>query len=146
MAALCEKIESRVMVEIKAVSIDSNVANELLLVLKSEWPDLEKFVDFHRGMNLPEPIAAIESGEIIGGLSYINYKAPDQDKVVLWINAVFVRPSYRGQGIATAMLKTAMKTTSCMYALTDVPDLYTNLGFKRVLTDNHGTVVKFTIT
>lgn len=131
------------MVEIKAVPIDSAPASELFTLLKTEWPELNRFTHSHLGLRLPSPLAAIMFGKVIGGLSYISYRAPDNDKIALWVNAVFVLPGERGRGVATALLKAALYAAPCIYALTNIPTLYTNLGFKVLKTDIHGTVVKF---
>jgi len=129
--------------EITKLEINSQEALALNTLLNKEWSDVGEFENEKFGMSVPKPIAAIENGKVVGGLSFTCYKEPSGADVVVWVNTVFVIPSYRHQGIATKLIQSSCNSTSPLYALTDVPALYTNIGWKIVSNDSNGAVVKY---
>lgn len=56
---------------------------------------------------------------------------------VVWINAVFVEPQWRGQGIASELINRGVKQVSStvqsqLYAYTNIMGLYQGLGWSVV--------------
>ena len=82
---------------------------------------------------------------MIGGLSFTAFKAPEcmgiVESIAVWVNALRVEPSFRGQGVASKLIQYAQHKASPLYALTDVPLLYTKLGWCQIQVDKDGTVV-----
>jgi len=131
-------------VEIVKVKANSPLAYELYSLLKSEWPEFEGFKQVKFGVEIPDPIISLVNGKLVGGLSFTSYKKPMSEDVAIWINAVFVIPKYRRKGIASNLIEKSQGVGAELFALTDVPELYTNLGWEIALKDRHGTTVKNT--
>jgi len=129
--------------EITKLEINSQEALALNTLLNKEWSDVGEFENEKFGMSVPKPIAAIEDGKVVGGLSFTCYKEPSGSEIVVWVNTVFVILSYRHQGIASKLILSSCNSASPLYALTDVPALYTNIGWEIVSKNSSGTVVKF---
>ena len=106
----------------------------------SEWGEVES-VD-----NVPPPLLAIDGEELRGGLMFSRSHRPDGKGLGLWVNALFVSPEYRRKGIASLLVQAAEAEAASagereLYALTDVPELYQNLGWQRMKSGSEGTVV-----
>lgn len=82
---------------------------------------------------------------VIGGLAYSHFQEPHKVRDVVWINAVYVDEEWRGQGIASELIKRAVEqmpgfyqsaasqdSTSDLYAYTNIPSLYLSLGWSTV--------------
>lgn len=131
------------MIEIKSIEINSDLAKQLNQLLVGEWSDLGGFeVDKH-GTKIPNPIIAIENGNLISGLSFTSYKKPASSEIGIWVNALFVDPRMRKQGVATKLILESQQRVDNLHALTDVPTLYLNTGWKLVSTDDDGSVVEY---
>ena len=130
--------------EIVKVKTNSPLADELYALLKSEWPEFEGFKLEKSGLAIPDPIISLVNGKLVGGLSFTTYKKPMSEDVAIWINAVFVTPKYRRKGIASKLIEKSQGVRSELFALTDIPEIYTNLGWKIAQKDSHGTTVKTT--
>ncbi len=130
-------------------------------LFQSEWADF-KFSDTHISTNastntstvsstnehtqthhhtnttkLPPVIVALVDGQVIGGLAYSRYKEPLTNDEVIWFNALFVRPEWRGKGIASQLINLGIEQVSSeiqhrLYAYTNVPSLYVSLGWSVV--------------
>ncbi|MBY6189335.1 GNAT family N-acetyltransferase [Microbulbifer agarilyticus] len=124
------------------LDIYSDRASELYSLLNRQWPELESFERERFGLQIPNPLAAIEDGKLIGGLSFTSYKEPLGEKIRVWINALFVKPKYRGKRAASTLLQAAVFREGCLFALTEVPKLYTNIGWKVVSTSAEGAIVQ----
>lgn len=129
--------------EIAKLELNSQEALALNTLLNKEWPDVGEFENEKFGVSVPKPIAAIESGKVVGGLSFTCYKEPSGTEIVVWVNAVYVIPNYRHQGIATKLILSSCDSACRLYALTDVSALYTNVGWEIVSKDSNGAVVKY---
>ncbi len=129
--------------KISRLEIKSQKALELNRLLNIEWPNLGEFRATELGLKVPGPIVAIEKQELIGGLSFTCYKEPDGEEIVVWVNALLVIPSFRFQGIASKLILASHCSANCLYALTDIPVLYTKVGWQVVKKDSNGTVVKY---
>ncbi len=120
---------------------ESSDAGDLLVLLNSEWNDLSAFETSREGLAIPEPLVAIEAGRVIGGAAFTAYREPGGTDVVVWLNALYVLPQFRGQGIASGLIVAAMAFSPRLYALTDIPDLYTKLGWNVCSNSESGSVV-----
>ncbi len=128
--------------QISQADFDSTEARDLLTLLKSEWNDLEKLEKVREGMAIPRPLVALADSGVVGGASFTSYHAPDNGEVVLWLNAVYIEPQFRGRGIASQLIRAATRISPTLYALTDVPQLYTKLGWQVHSEHDDGTIVR----
>ncbi|MBM7035483.1 GNAT family N-acetyltransferase [Vibrio ulleungensis] len=128
---------------------NSTLMKQVESLLSAEWTDFS-FTGYHG--DLPAPIAAtIERGssgsyeqQLVAGLAYTFFKAPNGDQDVVWVNALAVDAAYRGQGVASQLIQQAIINVasnpkqypqSHLYVYTDVPRLYANIGFSKVDAD-----------
>ncbi|KPM01535.1 GNAT family N-acetyltransferase [Vibrio splendidus] len=115
--------------------------SELEGLFQSEWSDF-KFKDTYQdSVQLPPVITVLRDNVVIGGLAYSHFQEPHQVRDVVWINAVFVDPVWRGQGIASELIKRGVKQFSStvqtqLYVYTNVMELYQGLGWSVVDIDS----------
>ncbi|EPI5813044.1 GNAT family N-acetyltransferase [Vibrio vulnificus] len=106
-------------------------------LFQTEWSDF-LFADTYKPeSNLPPVIVVLRDNQVIGGLAYSRFKEPHGDSEVIWFNAVYVSPEWRGQGIASELINRGVSqvsaaTQSNLYAYTNVPSLYELLGWLAV--------------
>lgn len=110
---------------------------ELRELLLSEWKKVDAFEGNEFRSNPPLPLLALEGDLLIGGLSFTWYCPEGFSDIKLWINTVFVKPEYRGKGVASTLIKeaaaVAVKTKeSKLFAFTEIPQLYLPLGWTQV--------------
>lgn len=123
---------------------------ELERLFKSEWGDFEFNSAYPEpsdppNTHLPPVIVVLRDNVVIGGLAYSHFQEPHQVRDVVWINAVYVDEKWRGQGIASELIKRAVEqlpdfyqskateeSTSNLYAYTSIPSLYLSLGWSTV--------------
>ena len=111
--------------------------SELEGLFQSEWPDF-KFQDTYKeNVQLPPVITVLRDNVVIGGLAYSYFQEPHQVRDVVWINAVFVDPQWRGQGIASELISRGVRQISSavqtqLYAYTNIMGLYQGLGWSVV--------------
>lgn len=111
--------------------------SELEGLFQSEWPDF-KFKDTYKeNVQLPPVITVLRDNVVIGGLAYSYFQEPHQVRDVVWINAVFVDPQWRGQGIASELISRGVRQISSavqtqLYAYTNIMGLYQALGWSIV--------------
>jgi GNAT superfamily N-acetyltransferase len=122
--------------------IDSDFSKKLYSMFIGVWEDMEAFESTKFGLSIPNPMVALENNQIIGGASFTRYQEPDGSKMVIWLNALYVRPENRSQGIATELIHASRGVAKSLYALTDVADLYAKAGWNIVKIDRDGTIVK----
>lgn len=122
-----------VMPDLKFVQMrpSSPILSELESLFKSEWSGFS-FCHYH--LELPEPIVALHGEKVIGGLSFTFYKHPNANGDVVWINALFILPEYRGRRIAdklieSATLEVARRGYKQLFAYTHIPYIYQRLGW-----------------
>ncbi len=117
-------------------------------LFQTEWSDF-LFADTYKSENyLPPVLVAVRNNEVIGGLAYSRYQEPYGNSEVIWLNAVFVSPEWRGQGIASELINRGVNQVSELnqnniYAYTNVAQLYKSLGWPVVDIDsepNHSVV------
>ncbi len=119
---------------------------EFKKLVLNKWPNVEFPKENEAGLVVPKPILARKNGLIVGGLSYILYPSPSQNKLALWINTVLVISSYRNSGIGTALIKFAMqeqKSETELYAYTTIPNLYLKLGWSLISTEKENHVLRY---
>ncbi|MGF1803018.1 GNAT family N-acetyltransferase [Vibrio gigantis] len=114
-------------------------------LFQRKWSDF-KFKDTYKdSVQLPPVIVVLRDNVVIGGLAYSYFQEPHQVRDVVWINAVFVDPKWRGQGIASELIKRAVEQmpdyyqsqpskglTSKLYAYTNITSLYLSLDWSIV--------------
>ncbi len=126
--------------------------NELEGLFQSEWSDFKFKLAYPEQSNrdniqLPPVLVVLRDNVVIGGLAYSYFQEPHQVRDVVWINAVYVDSQWRGQGIASELIKRAVAqmpdyyrsqsqpskdSTSNLYAYTNIPALYLSLGWSIV--------------
>lgn len=134
------------MYEIIQKEIEHQNSIDLHAILVGEWPDFDAFEKERNGVDIPNPVIVLDQNIVIGGASFVRYKAPDTSNIQIWLNALFIDSKYRKQGIATRVLRYLRQINQAVYALTDVPDLYTKCGWVVVKNDTSGTIVKLSKT
>ncbi|MCG9544013.1 GNAT family N-acetyltransferase [Vibrio sp. Isolate33] len=125
---------------------------QLERLFQSEWADFEFKTAYPEpeqskpdNIQLPPVLVVLRENVVIGGLAYSHFQEPHQVRDVVWINAVYVDEQWRGQGIASELIKRAVKqmpgfyqsatsqdSTSNLYAYTNIPSLYLSLGWLTV--------------
>ena len=113
----------------------------LAFEFKSAYPEKSDPTNTH----LPPVIVVIRENVVIGGLAYSHFQEPHQVRDVVWINAIYVDEKWRGQGIASELIKRAVEqmpafyqwkvaesSASKLYACTNIPSLYLSLGWSSV--------------
>jgi predicted N-acetyltransferase YhbS len=116
--------------------------------LVAEWGEVDPFKTQSDGtVTVPLPLLAIEGQELLGGLMFSGFRKPGRDALGLWINALFVATEHRRKKIASRLIRAAeleaFRTGEReLFALTDIPKLYENLGWQRVETSNEGIVLR----
>jgi amino-acid N-acetyltransferase len=83
------------------------------------------------GAHLGDWLVAEENGQVIGCVSLVFFKA-----VLAEVRSLAVHPAYRGQGIASQLVRAALnlareRGTSQVLALTRATRLFEQLGFRR---------------
>ena len=129
--------------EISSLELESKLASDLNYQLNEEWPEIGDFEKEKYGISVPRPIGVLINGIVVGGLSFTNYRAPNSDEIVVWVNAVLVQPDFRRKGIASKLILSAQSSAQKLFALTDIPALYTKLGWQIVSQDSNGVVVQY---
>ncbi|EGQ8312634.1 GNAT family N-acetyltransferase [Vibrio parahaemolyticus] len=106
-------------------------------LFQTEWSDF-LFADTYKSEDhLPPALVVLRDNEVIGGLAYSLYQEPHGNSEVIWVNAVFVSPKWRGQGIASELINRGVNQVSGtlqnnLYAYTNVAPLYKTLGWSLV--------------
>lgn len=106
---------------------------ELQQRLQTEWPEIQPMDT--AGHAVPKPVVALTTANVLaGGLSFIAAKSPLNDQPAIWINAVLVEPGYRRQGLGRRLIAAAQESArrfgaARLYALTELPALYSKLGW-----------------
>lgn len=100
-----------------------------------EWGEVDGFERNRTLRDIPAPLLALnDSNLLMGGLAFTTYPRPDGRGPGVWINALFVAPGFRGQGIASSLVCAAEaeargQDIPDLFVYTDVPRLYQTLGW-----------------
>ncbi len=118
---------------------------ELEGLFQIEWSDFQFKDTYKANTQLPPVIVVLRDNVVIGGLAYSYFQEPHQVEDVVWINAVYVDEKWRGQGIASELIKRAVAqmrdynqhqpakhSTSKLYAYTNIAPLYLSLDWSIV--------------
>jgi len=121
--------------------ISSNSAPHLLPLLREwfvlEWGNIDPFEGNEPSLIIPAPIFAVEGEKLLGGLAFSMARIPDSHEIGVWVNAVYVVPEYRGEGLGSQLVQ-KVKTEAAainikpLYAHTDIPNLYQRLHWSTV--------------
>jgi GNAT superfamily N-acetyltransferase len=116
--------------------------------LVAEWGEVDPFKSQSDGrIIVPPPLLGIEGQELLGGLMFSGFRKPGGDALGLWINALFVAPEHRRKRIGSQLIRAAeveaFRTGEReLFALTNLPKLYENLGWQRVERSTKGIVLR----
>ncbi|MGR5419403.1 GNAT family N-acetyltransferase [Vibrio diabolicus] len=106
-------------------------------LLQTEWSDFLFVETYKPEAYLPPVLVVLKGKEVIGGLAYSRYQEPHGNSDVIWFNAVYVSPEWRGQGIASELINRGVNQVSAafqshLYVYTSVAPLYQSLGWSKV--------------
>ncbi|EJG0884879.1 GNAT family N-acetyltransferase [Vibrio parahaemolyticus] len=124
-------------VEFRSCDENSQYWIALEKLFQTEWSDF-LFADTYKSESeLPPVLVALRDNEVIGGLAYSWYQEPHGNTEVIWVNAIFVSPKWRGQGIASELINRGVNQVpetlqNNLYAYTNVAPLYKSLGWSVV--------------
>ncbi|MEX2470171.1 MAG: GNAT family N-acetyltransferase [Pseudohongiellaceae bacterium] len=113
-----------------------------------EWDDDHSFAPPKGSLPLPPPLLALARDELVGGISFTWYPAPETSELALWINTVYVRDAYRRKGIALQLIEAAERIVLAEFnatellVYTNVPGLYAKNGWEIVSQDNDMWVLR----
>ncbi|WP_390902927.1 GNAT family N-acetyltransferase [Vibrio qingdaonensis] len=130
------------MPKISLLQVDENspLISALASMFHSKWSDFKESDLGILNPEVPLPIAAVSDGQLVGGLAFSLFEEPGCTHKVVWLNAVYVRCDFRGQGIASQLIRYAQRqltpSKSGLYAYTNVPALYQSLGWSEVDTES----------
>lgn len=103
--------------------------------VSKEWESDHSFDSPDGTLLLPPPLLAMFDERLAGGVSFTWHAAPGSSDTALWINTVYVEPSFRGGGVASALVRAAeeearMATAEkALLVYTDIPGLYRKSGW-----------------
>ncbi|MCL9774464.1 GNAT family N-acetyltransferase [Vibrio methylphosphonaticus] len=117
--------------------------------LKEEWQDIEPPSASKDGLIIPPPILALDRSTLMGGLIFTRFLSPTTHSQAIWINALFVAPNARHQGIASQLIRHA---ESYVYSLneaellvyTHIPNLYVKQNWIEVEKNGDHVVLQST--
>ena len=103
--------------------------------ISEEWGRDHSFESLDRSGPLPSPLLAMVGERLAGGISFTWHIAPDSPEMALWINTVYVEPTFRGNGIARALVAASdehartVTGEKTLLVYTSVPQLYEKNGW-----------------
>jgi N-acetylglutamate synthase-like GNAT family acetyltransferase len=135
------------MVLIQEVESDSQHLITLYQWFESEWDDVEPLASTKDGKVIPSPIIALKDGELVGGLVFTRFLSPMTNEQAVWINAVFIKPENRKQGISSQLINRAEKSVesigeSELLVFAQIPELYSKLNWQVIETHDDHFVLK----
>lgn len=86
--------------------------------------------------NCPPTLVAVREDEPIGVLAYKCHPPAGLDKEELWINVLYVTPSWRHHGIGSRLVREGITRAADhghprLFVFTDLPQFYERLGWQR---------------
>lgn len=136
-----------IMVLIQEVVSNSQHLITLYQWFESEWDDVEALASTKDGKVIPSPIIALKDGELVGGLVFTRFVSPMTNEQAVWINAVFIKPENRKQGISSQLINRAEKSVesigeSELLVFAQIPELYSKLNWQVIETHDDHFVLK----
>jgi GNAT superfamily N-acetyltransferase len=136
------------MIEIVSSESDSENTEIYYRWITEEWGAIQS--PQGSKIHVPKPLLALDENKLRGGLSFLDSKHPVNDEMVLWINTVFVEPTSRGLGIGSMLINHAEEVLKLMggsdlFAFTNIPELYQNLGWGVLKRDQQDYVLSKSI-
>lgn len=136
------------MVKIEHLAAHPEFIPELAVLHFAEWSylnpggSLEGKTDYLRRncgrSGVPSFIIAVEGADLVGSASLIAHDMDNRPELTPWLADVFVKPEYRGQGVATSLIrriefeaKSVVITKLYLYT-PDAAGLYRRLGWNAV--------------
>jgi len=116
---------------------------ELRDLLEGEWGDFASFETEEGNIRTPPPLIAIENETLVGGLVYSLWPNPETEHTTIWVNGLIVKPNWRRKGIASTLIQGAMNNKPLLFVLTEIPHLYSNIGWQTISKNSEGTVLKY---
>jgi len=132
------------MIEIVSSESDSENVKIFYQWIIEEWGAIQS--PQGSKIHVPAPLLAVDENKLRGGLSFLDSKHPENDEIVLWINTVFVEPKSRGSGVGSMLINHAEDMSKLMgesrlFAFTNIPKLYLNLGWEILKRDQQDYVL-----
>lgn len=119
--------------------------------VESHWHKQRAFTGKVKNKPVPSPLLAVAQETLAGGVGFTGHAQPDRLDIGLWINTLYVAPAQRRKGIASALVLAAVAECQqegfarlCVY--TDVPLLYTRLGWQKLSDGNGHSVMEMHLT
>ncbi|MFN0017598.1 MAG: GNAT family N-acetyltransferase [Pirellulaceae bacterium] len=110
--------------------------------IRDEWPDSrddqaieERLCGSRQRGTLPMALVAIAGSTPVGFVSLTLYEKGIERGQPHWIDALYVEPTHRGQGLGRRLLQAAEETAPLLrirtlFALTEIPRLYHKCGWR----------------
>jgi len=135
------------MILIQSAKSDSPHLLTLYQWLESEWDEVEPLASAKHGKVIPDPIIALSGDELIGGLVFTRFLSPITKTQAVWINAVFIKPENRNQGISSQLINRAEQLVKNIGELellvfTHIPELYAKQNWQIIETHDDHFVLK----
>ncbi len=123
------------MLSVQWVECESPHLVELYQWFENEWDDVEPLNSTKNGKAIPNPIIALNEDQLIGGLVFSRFLSPITKEQAVWINAVFVKPENRKQGVSSQLISRAEQWVKEMgepelLVYTHIPELYTKQSWQ----------------
>jgi GNAT superfamily N-acetyltransferase len=135
------------MLVIQLAKWDSPNLSTLYKWFDNEWDDVEPLAASKDGKIIPNPIIALNGDELIGGLVFTRFLSPMTKTQAVWINAVFIKPENRKQGISSQLISHAEQLVKEMgepelLVFTHIPELYLKQKWQVIETQEDNFVLK----
>jgi GNAT superfamily N-acetyltransferase len=114
---------------------------------KSVWGNIDDSQKSDLATEREAYILAYVNNELVGGLAFTKYKDPIMEGLALWIDAVLVQDAFQHQGIASALIRKSEEVLIeygqfVGYVYTDIPILYSKMGWHIIEQEEKGFVLK----
>ncbi len=113
----------------------------------AEWGHIDPFEGVETSLIIPPPLLIVADENLIGGLTFGTFPIPSSKVIGVWINALFVKSEYRGNGLGTQLIlaaetEVAVTNKSELFVHTDYPELYQRLDWQIVESSDKSYVLK----